>query len=120
MRNSTLHHIGSNHAADETKIKMGYRYEIPSDTGYRNYVVDDDVQDLDPDGFVSDESTGDEICERVLEAANLVFAPQWDAHGPDGAMRLLYWETEEDAEDDAGANAMGQIVKTPVADDDES
>lgn len=91
-----------------------YKYEIPADTNFRNYTVYDEVTDLDPDGFIADEATGDSICEDVLAAAGLVASPQWDTYGADGAMRLLYWATEEDADNDAGANAMGQIVKTPV------
>jgi hypothetical protein len=97
---------------------MTYKYEIPSETNFRNYTVDEAVTDLDPDGFTTDESTGDSICEDVLSEAGLIAAPQWDTYGADGAMRLLYWESEEDADNDDGANAMGQIVKTPVTDED--
>lgn len=92
---------------------MDYRYEIPSETNYRNYTIPFPVLDLDPDGFTADEATGDAICEDVLEEAGLIAAPQWDTYGADGGMRLLYWDNEEDAENDDGYNAMGQILKTP-------
>ena len=95
-----------------------YRYEIPSETGFRNFTVEDEVLDLDPDGFIADEGTGDFIVESVLESNGLIFAEQWDTHGTDGAMRLLYWATEEDADNDDGANAMGQVLKTPVEDEE--
>jgi len=95
-----------------------YKYELPSETGFRNYTVEASVTDLDPDGFIADESTGDDICQEVLESNDLVIAPQWDTYGSDGAMRLLYWESEEAAENDDGSNAMGQIVKTPAEDED--
>lgn len=93
---------------------MNYKYEIPSETSFRNYTVNETVTGLDPDGFIADEVIGDGICEDVLEKAGLVAAPEWDTYGTGGAMRLLYWASEEDAENDAGAKAMGQIVKTPV------
>jgi len=93
---------------------MKYRYEIPSNTNFRNYTVDDVVDDLDPDGFVADEVTGDGLCDAVLDYADFIYAEQWDEIGTDGAMRLLYWESEEDADNDDGANALGQITKTPI------
>lgn len=88
---------------------MNYRYEIPSDTHFRNYTIEEAVTDLDPDGFTGDEITGDAICESILDDAGLTYPDQWDRLGSDGAMRLLYWASDNDA----GANAMGEIVKTP-------
>lgn len=41
---------------------------------------------------------------------NCVFADEWDTYGVDDR-RLLVWETEEDSINDAGANAVGEIVE---------
>lgn len=94
---------------------MKYRYEIPSDTNYRNHTIRGTVEDLDPDGFVAEEEIGDVIVNDILdEVEGIVSAEQWDDLGPDGAKRLLYWDSELAAEDDDGARATEQITKTPV------
>jgi len=86
---------------------LKYRYELPGETGFRNYTVYASVTDLDPDGFTADESTGDDICQDVLGENDLIAAPQWDTYGSDGAMRLLFWASEEDAKDDDGRAPHG-------------
>lgn len=92
-----------------------YRFEIPAQTGYRNYTVSQTVTDLDPDGFVADAGTGDEIIEAIAESNDLVLGG-WDTYGAGGAERMLVWDSEEAAQNDDGQRAMCQITRTPVED----
>jgi hypothetical protein len=91
-----------------------YKFTFPSETNFRQYTVYQEVEDLDPDGFSADAATGDDIIEDIAANNDLVIADQWDTYGQDGAERLLVWESEEDADNDDGANAICQIIRKAI------
>ena len=66
---------------------------------------------------ISADSDADAVlaAERLLadEYEDVVSADQWDADGTtnddEPRKRILFWATEDDAENDAGANAIGEL-----------
>ena len=95
-----------------------YRYEFPSESQFRDYIVDEKIDQLDPDGFVADEATGDLIADAVIRFAGLFSTGEFEGPretaGEPGRQRMLFWATEEDSENDSGENALGEITKTLV------
>lgn len=65
----------------------------------------------DPDGFVATEQVGARIIHELADRNGLVLG-DWDTYGADGQERMLVWDSEESANDDSGAKALCQIVRT--------
>jgi hypothetical protein len=63
--------------------------------------------------FADNDTEAEAVAARMLARDGLVFCDQWDADGvnddDEPCKRLLIWASEEDAENDAGANSIAQI-----------
>ena len=89
-----------------------YRYDFEGEAirYYRQTVMEESVQDLDPDGFIADDAMGDDIIDGIdWEDAYLL--DDWQDCGENKQRRLL-WDSEAESENDDGYRATGSIVRT--------
>lgn len=84
----------------------------------KSYVIEFNGSGEVSEGFFSNDREAVAWAETVLETRGFdlseIVSGEWDAHGADG-FRLLFWANEETAQNDAGQNAICQLVNNPLS-----
>ena len=92
-----------------------YRYTFDADLrfwdyGHPEYMMSERHNDC----MTEFETIGDVICSDFLQFRGFIPSEDWDNYGSEGGQRLLYWESDEDANNDPGVRAAGQVTRIRI------